>query len=119
MFLITLSDPLNLTMQLKIENESWISLGMAEIVYMDPDGTFRAITQEIPGGHIDLGRAGNYVAKVRIKESNDKMEQGLPWDLPSQLKEDLVANVVSCLRHMMHHSTKQEHVSMRTYSNQL
>jgi hypothetical protein len=64
-FLITVTDPLNLTLQFKIENESCMSLGVApqnqlavlqsrafepRIVYTDLHSTFRSMTREFPGG---------------------------------------------------------------------
>jgi hypothetical protein len=61
MFLITVTDPLNLTLQFKIENKSRLSLCTAiqsqlsvlqsrafepKIVYTDPHSTFRSMTRE-------------------------------------------------------------------------
>jgi hypothetical protein len=110
-FFVTVSDPLNLTLQCKVENESRMSLGMAlqgqlallrtrgfipMIVYTDPHSTFRSMTQDFPGMEIDIGGAGDYVAKVdakirRIKETYRSVKSGLKWDLPRSLIEDLVA----------------------------
>jgi hypothetical protein len=117
MFLITVTDPLNLTLQYKIENEGWMSLGIAlqnqiavlqsrafepKIVYTDPHSTFRSMTREFPGIEIDVGGKGDYVAKVdvkirRIKETFRKVLAGLPWSLPKQLVGELVAYAVSRL----------------------
>jgi hypothetical protein len=117
MFLITVTDPLNLTLQYKIENEGRMSLGIAlqnqiavlqsrafepKIVYTDPHSTFRSMTREFPGVEIDIGGKGDYVAKVdvkirRIKETFRKVLAGLPWSLPKQLVGDLVAYAVSRL----------------------
>jgi hypothetical protein len=81
MFLITVTDPLNLMLQFKIENEGWMSLGIAlqnqiavlqsrafepRIVYTDPHSTFRSMTREFPGVEIDVGGKGDYVAKVDV-----------------------------------------------------
>jgi hypothetical protein len=111
MFLITVTDPLNLTLQYKIENEGRMSLGIAlqnqiavlqsrafepKIMYTDPHSTFRSMTREFPGVEIDVGGKGDYVAKVdvkiqRIKETFRKVLAGLLWSLPKQLVGDLVA----------------------------
>jgi hypothetical protein len=117
MFLITVMDPLNLTLPFKIENESRMSLGIAlqnhiavlqsrafepRIIYTDPHSTFRSMTREFPGVEIDVGGRGDYVAKVdvkirRIKETFRKVLAGLPWNIPEQLVGDLVAYAVSRL----------------------
>jgi hypothetical protein len=82
MFLVTVTDPLNLTMQCYVENEGRMALGMAlqgrlallksrgfvpRIVYTDPHSTFRSMTQEFPGTEINVGGAGDHVAKVDLK----------------------------------------------------
>jgi len=117
MFLVTVADPLNLTIQSYVENEGRMSLGMAlqgqlsllksrgfepRIVYTDPHSTFRSMTQEFPGTEIDVGGANDHVAKVdakirRIKEMEmaRKVKAGLPWELPGQLFKDLVTYAVS------------------------
>ncbi len=114
-FLITVCDPLNLTVQTKIENEGRMMLGMAlqgqlallrsrgfipSIVYTDPHSTFHSMTQDFPGVEIDIGGAGDYVAKVdakirRLKETYRSVKSGLAWELPGSLVEDLVAYIVS------------------------
>ncbi len=81
-FLVSMSDPLNLTLQSKIDNESRTTLGLAlqgqlallrswgfvpTIVYTDPHSTFRSMTQDFLGVEIDIGGAGDYVAKVDAK----------------------------------------------------
>jgi len=115
MFLVTVTDPLNLTMQCYIENEGRMALGMAlqgqlallksrgfvpRIVYTDPHSTFWSMTQEFPGTEIHVGGAGDHVAKVdikirRIKETARKVKAGLPWELPKQLIKDLITYAVS------------------------
>jgi hypothetical protein len=115
LFLVTVADPLNLTMQCYIENDGRMALGMAlqeqlallksrglipRIVYTDPHSTFWSMTQEFPGTEIDVGGAGDYVAKVdvkirRIKETARKVKAGLPWELPKQLIKDLITYAVS------------------------
>ncbi len=114
-FFVTVSDPLNLTLQCGIENESCMSLGMAlqgqlallrtrgfvpTVVYTDPHSSFRSMTQDFPGVEIDIGGAGDYVAKVdakirHIKETYMSVKSGLMWDLPRSLIGDLVAYAVS------------------------
>jgi hypothetical protein len=114
-FFVTVSDPLNLTLQCGIENESCMSLGMAlqgqlallrtrgfvpTVVYTDQHSSFRSMTQDFPGVEIDIGGAGDYVAKVdakirRIKETYRSVKSGLMWDLPRSLIGDLVAYAVS------------------------
>jgi hypothetical protein len=110
MFLITATDPLNLTLQCKINSEGRLDLGMAlqgrmsllrshgfepTVVYTDPHSSFHSMTQDFPGVEVDIGGAGDYVAKVdakirRVKETYRKVKAGLPWELPGQLVEDLV-----------------------------
>jgi hypothetical protein len=93
MFLITATDPLNLTLHCRINSESRLDLGMAlqghmsllrsrgfipTIVYTDPHSSFRSMTQDFPGVEVDIGGAGDYVAKVdakirRVKETYRKV----------------------------------------------
>jgi hypothetical protein len=116
-FLVSVADPLNLTMQSQVQSESRQDLGMAlqgkmvilrnrgyvpAIVYSDPQSAFRSMTQDFPGVEIDVGGAGDYVAKVdarirRIKETYRAVKNGLAWPLPRPLVPDLVAYVVSRL----------------------
>jgi hypothetical protein len=117
MFLITATDPLNLTLQCKVTSGNRLDLGMAlqghmsllrsrgfepTVVYTDPHSTFRSMTQDFPGVEVDIGGAGDYVAKVdakirRVKETYRKVKAGLAWELPGQMVEDLVAYVTSRL----------------------
>jgi hypothetical protein len=58
------------------------------------------MTQDFPSVTIDVGHAGDYIAKVdakicRIKETFCKIKLGLPWKLPMGLIEGLVAYAVS------------------------
>jgi hypothetical protein len=81
-FLISVTKPLNLTLQSPIENETRTSLGLAMqsqlgllrsrgfipiIVYTDPHSSFKSMTQEFAGVEIDVGGAGDYVSKVDAK----------------------------------------------------
>jgi hypothetical protein len=115
MFLVTVTEPLNLTLQSKVENESRLCLGMGlqgqlavlrsrgyvpDTVYTDPHSSFRTMTQDFLRVTVDIGGAGDYVSKVdakirRIKDTYRKVKLGLPWDLPTVLVEDLVVYVVS------------------------
>jgi hypothetical protein len=82
MFLISATEPLNLTLQSHIENEGKLALGIGlqgqlavlrsrgflpETVYTDPYSTFRSMTQDFPGVAIDVGGANDYLAKVDAK----------------------------------------------------
>jgi hypothetical protein len=116
-FLVSVADPLNLTLQSQVQSESSQDLGMAlqgqlvvlrnrgfipSIVYSDPQSAFRAMTQDFLEVEIDVGEAGNYVAKVdarirRIKETYHTIKNGLAWSLPRSLVPDLVTYVVSRL----------------------
>jgi hypothetical protein len=116
-FLVSVTDPLNLTLQSLVENESRNALGIGlqshlatlrsrdyepRIVYVDPHSSFRTMTQDFPGVEIDIGGSGDYVAKVdakirRIKETYRKVKHGLPWKLPKVLVRDLVGYAVSRL----------------------
>jgi hypothetical protein len=68
-FLISVSDPLNLTMKMGVERESREVMGltlqghlsvlcirgvMLSIVYGDPHGTFKSMTQDYSGIEIDI-----------------------------------------------------------------
>jgi hypothetical protein len=117
MFTITVTDPLNLMLQMKIQSENWLEIGMALqghmallrsrgyepcTVYTDPHSSFQSMTQDFPGVEIDVGGAGDYVSKAdakirRIKETYRKVKSGLVWELPGQLIGDLVAYFVSRL----------------------
>jgi hypothetical protein len=57
-----------------------------EIVYMDPQSMFQSMTQDFLGVTLDVGRTGDYKAKVnanigRVKETYRKVKLGLPWML--------------------------------------
>jgi len=114
-FLITVSDPLQLTMQTAVENKSKQVLGMGlqghlltlqsrgfepTIVYVDPHSTFRSMQHDFPGVEVDVGGAKDYVPKVdtkirRLKEVYRAVKSGLQWRLPRSLVKDLVAYAVS------------------------
>ncbi len=110
-FFVTVSDPLNLTLQCRVENESCMPLGMTlqrrlallrtqrfvpTVVYTDPHSTFRSMKQDFPGVEIDKGSAGDHVAKVGAKihctkETCRSVKCSLKCDLLRSLIEDLVA----------------------------
>jgi hypothetical protein len=116
-FMVSATEPLNLTLQSEIENEGKLALGMAlqgqlavlrsrgyvpELVYTDPQSSFKAMTEDFPGVTIDVGGMGDYVTKVdakirRVKDTYRKVKLGLPWKLPDVLVKDLVAYAVSRL----------------------
>ena len=116
-FLVTTSDPLQLTQQCYLTSESANQLGLGlqglinklrsrgfnpTIVYTDPGSGFRALTTAFPGTLIDISGAGNYVAKVdvkirRIQEVYHSVKSRLPWKLPNALVKDLVAYAVISL----------------------
>jgi hypothetical protein len=103
MSLVSVTEPLNLMLQNKIENESRTSLRMGlqgqlavlqsrgfvpETVHMDPHSTFRAMSQDFPSVTINMGGVGDDVAKVdakicKIKETYKKIKLGLLWKLPA------------------------------------
>jgi len=115
MFLITVCDPLNLTLCTHIERETGQQLGLAlqgqidalrsrsfipSVVYTDPAPGFKAIVSLFPGVIIDTGGAQDNNAKVdikirRIKELCRCVKESLPWLLPKSLVKDLVAYAVA------------------------
>jgi hypothetical protein len=113
-FLISVTEPLNLTIQSPIESETRTNLGLAlqsqlgllrsrgyipTLVYTDPQSAFKSMKQEFAGVEIDVGGANDYVSKVdakirRIKETYRCIKNGLPWKLPMSKVKDLVAYTV-------------------------
>jgi hypothetical protein len=105
LFLVSTVNPLNLTLQCTVENQTKDTLGMGiqgqlallrsrdyklTIVYVDPHSSFRAMTQDFPGIEVDVGGKGDYVSKVdaktrRIKETYRKVKCGLAWQLHKNL----------------------------------
>jgi len=114
-FLMMVSDPLQLTLQTAVDNESKQVLGMGlqghlmtlrsrgfepTIVNADPHSTFRSTQRDFPGVEVDVGGARDYVPKVdakirRLKEVYRAVKSGLQWQLPGSLVKDLVAYAVS------------------------
>jgi hypothetical protein len=113
-FLISVVEPLQLTIQVPLENEMADQLGLAlqghlsllrargfqpTIVYIDPQSGFRALKNLFPGVLIDDGGASDYVPKVDakikcIKELYRAVKNGLPWKLPAALVKHLVCYAV-------------------------
>jgi hypothetical protein len=113
-FLISVVDPLQLTIQVHLENESANQLGLAlqghlsllrargfhpTVVYVDPQSGFRALKNRFPGVLIDDGGVSDYVPKVdskikRIKELYRAVKNGLPWKLPIAFINHLVCYAV-------------------------
>ncbi len=114
-FLITVCEPLQLTIQNRIERETQNELGRAlqsqlnllhsrgfvpTVVHTDPQSAFHALVGQFPEMVIDIGGAGDYISKVdakiqRIKELYRSVKAGLKWKLPPTLVKDLVAYAVS------------------------
>jgi hypothetical protein len=110
-FLVTVCEPLQLTLQCPIERETATVLGIAlqrqlELlrsrgsvpvrVHTDPQSAFRTLTRSFENVVID---PGDYVPKVdmkirRIKEVYRGVKSDLPWNLPPMLVKDLVAYAV-------------------------
>jgi hypothetical protein len=116
-FLVSVVEPLQLTIQAPLENESADQLGLAlqghlsllrargfqpTVVYVDPQSGFRALKNLFPGVLIDDGGASDYVPKIdskikRIKELYRAVKNGLPWRLPTPLIKHLVCYAVGRL----------------------
>jgi hypothetical protein len=114
-FLVTVCEPLHLTLQCPVERETATVLGVAlqgqlELlrsrgfvpvrVHTDPQSAFRSLTTSFENVVIDPSGAGDYVPKVdtkirRIKEVYRGVKLDLPWKLPPTLVKDLVAYAVS------------------------
>jgi len=114
-FLVTTCEPLQLTLQCPIPSESQNQLGLAlqgqlsilrsrdfvpTIVYVDPAKGWQGLTTAFPSVTIDLGGAGDHLAKVdakirRIKELYRSVKSTLAWNLPQVMVNDLVAYAVA------------------------
>jgi hypothetical protein len=117
MFLISVSEPLQLTLQTHVLNESADTLGTAlqshlqilreksfvvKCVHVDPASAFQALRTHYPGIEIDVGGARDFVAKVdakirRIKDTYRCVKASVPWKLANSRVKDLVAYSVSRL----------------------
>jgi hypothetical protein len=114
-FLVTVCDPLQLTLQVCVERESQNVLGpalqgqldllrskgfMPVRVYVDPQSALKMLATKFEGVSIDVGGAGDFVPKVdakirRIKERYRSVKAGLKWQIPPVLIKDLVAYMVT------------------------
>jgi hypothetical protein len=115
MFLISVCEPLQLTLQTHVLNESAATLGIAlqshiqvlreksfavTCVHVDPASAFQALRTQFPGTEIDVGGARDFVAKVdakirRLKDTYRCVKAGLPWTLAFSHVKHLVAYAVS------------------------
>jgi hypothetical protein len=113
-FLVTLVEPLQLTLQTLLKNEMANQLGLGlqgqlsllrsrgfqpTVVYVDPQTGFQAIKNLFPGVLIDDSGAADNVPKVdvkirRLKEIYRAVKNGLPWNLPVSLVKYLVGYAV-------------------------
>jgi hypothetical protein len=114
-FLVTVCDPLQLTLQINEERESQSVLGPAlqgqlELLqskgfvptreYVDPQSALKTLATKFENVSVDVGGAGDFVPKVdakirRIKERFRSVKVGLKWKLPPILVKDLVAYVAT------------------------
>jgi len=114
-FLVMVCDPLQLMLQVYIERESHIVLGMAlqgqlELlsskgfrplhIYVDTQSALKSLETKFPNVSIDVAGAKDYVPKAdfkirRIKEHYRSIMASLAWNLPMILVKDLVAFTVS------------------------
>jgi hypothetical protein len=113
-FLISHVEPLQLTLQTPLKNETADQLGLGlqgqlsvlrargfqpTVVYVDPQSGFRTLKNMFPGVLVDDGGAADYVPKAdikirRIKEIYRAIKNGLPWKLPINLVKYLVGYAV-------------------------
>jgi hypothetical protein len=113
-FLVSLVEPLQLTIQTLLKNEMADQLGVGlqgqlsliqasgfqpTVVYVDPQTGFRAIKDMFPGVLIDDSGAADHVPKIDVrirwlKEIYRAVKNGLPWNLPINLVKYLVAYAV-------------------------
>ena len=116
-FLISVAEPLHITMSTPIERETAHCLGTAlqehidtlrekgfnpVRVHCDPQKSLEALSGRFPGTEIDTQGAGDHLSIVdnkirRIKETMRCVRADLPWPLPANLVPELVAYAVSRL----------------------
>jgi hypothetical protein len=114
-FLISLVEPLQLTLQKLMKDETADQLGLGlqgqlsllrtkgfqpTVVYIDPQMGFQTIKNLLPGVLIDDSGAEDNVPKVDIKIRSLKrkyraVKNGLPWNLPVNLVKNLVGYAVA------------------------
>jgi hypothetical protein len=116
-FLISVSEPLHLTLVTPVERETTHCLGTAlqeQIdmlrekgfnpvrVHCDPQRALEALAGRFPGTEIDVQGAGDHLSIVdikirRVKELMRCVQSDLPWPLPTKLIPELAAYAVSRL----------------------
>ncbi len=116
-FLVSVVEPLQLTIQAHLQNETATQLGLGiqghlgilrargfqpTTIFTDPQAGFRTLVGQFPGVNLDIGGAKDFVSKVdqkirRIKELYRSVKAGLPWTLPSRLVPALVNYTISRL----------------------
>jgi hypothetical protein len=116
-FLVSVAEPLHVTMSTPIERETVHCLGTAlqehidtlrekgfntVRVHCDPQRALEALSGRFPGTEIDTQGAGDHLSIVdnkirRIKELMRCVRSDLPWPMPSSLIPELVAYAVSRL----------------------
>ena len=114
-FLISVCEPLGLTIQSHLERETTELAGKAlqahisllrgygyepRFVEVDPAKCLAALRGSFPGVEIEVGGAGDHLPKVdarirRVKEDCRAILHGLPFELPTELIKDLVVYGVS------------------------
>ncbi len=102
-FLFSVVEPLQLTIQAHIQNETASQLGLGiqghlgvlrprgfqpTTIYTGPQAGFHTLVGQFPNVNVDIGGAKDFVSKVhskirRIKELYHSIKAGLPWTLPS------------------------------------
>jgi hypothetical protein len=97
LFLVSVVEPLQLTIQAPLQNENADQLGLG---LQDHLSTLRS--RGFPGVLIDDGGASDYVPKAdatikRIKELYMAVKNDLPWKLPSSFVKYLVGYAVGRL----------------------
>jgi hypothetical protein len=101
-FLVSVVEPLQLTIQAHLQNETATQLGLGiqghlgvlrtrgfqpTTIYTDPQAGFRTLVGQFPNVNLDIGGAKVFVSKVdhkirQIKELYRSVKAGLPWTLP-------------------------------------
>lgn len=114
-FLISVAEPLHLTLCTPVERESTHALGTALQehldtlrekgfnpirVHCDPQSSLAALSGRFPGTEIDVQGAGDHLSIVdvkirRVKEMMRCVHSDLPWPLPRPRIADLVAYAVT------------------------
>jgi hypothetical protein len=114
-YLISVADPLQLTIVAKVDRETTEQLGQAlqahisilrsrgffpARVHMDPQPALAALVGQFPGVEIDISGAGDHLDKIdakirRVKELIRSVHASLPWKLLDAQVKDLVTYAVN------------------------